>query len=238
MKSKEDIAKNYLFFRFPTHYAIVILPFFAGTISIFFFQQLNEITLTDQWDVIAAEKLEIIERYLFFSKMTLAVVFAFFVSFRWALMERDGSYGFWLTQLVKRRTFFYRTVISFLFDASLGILLGIGVLYYLGGIVLPSSELLNLAILLLTHLIILVGLSIFIVEIFQDPELSGMIFLVVYGIILFFITNSSSIWHQMLKSDLHFQDDNIFTSLISSLFLGGFLILMSLLVHIKRGIEI
>jgi hypothetical protein len=238
MKSKEDLAKNYLFFRFPTHYAIVVLPLFAGTISIFFFQSLNEITSIDQWDVITTEKFEIIERYLFFSKMSLAVVFAFFVSFRWALMEKDGSYGFWLTQLVKRRAFFSRTLISFLFDAYLGILIGIGVLYYIGGIVFPANELLNLAILLLAHLIILIGLSIFTVEIFQDPELSGMIFLVVYGIILFFITNPSSIWHHMLKSDLHFQDDNIFNSLVSSLLLGGFLFLISLLVHIKRSIEI
>ena len=103
MSYRERLAINYTFFRYPSHYILVLIPLFTGIIAFLTTEQGFEPRSGNKFELIAAQQLQLIEIYLTTAKLGLIVTLAFFLNYRWAAMVHDGSYGYWLSLGVERR---------------------------------------------------------------------------------------------------------------------------------------
>ncbi|MHA2031837.1 MAG: hypothetical protein ACW99A_10975 [Candidatus Kariarchaeaceae archaeon] len=238
MTSKEMLAIRYTFFRFPSHYALTVIPVISGIISVFFFQQFEEVTVNNQWDAVNQNQYNLVERYLSFAKMALVFVASFFLAFKWSNMQINGSYGFWLTQRVRRHSFFIRAVSLFIIEIYLSITLGIILLLYPIGIKITTVQLLQLLFLMFTQVVILVTGSILLAEIIPNAEIAALSFLIVGTLNFLVNTDRSSIIHKILKADLHFQDNSIILPMILSIIAAVGLIIISMVIHLRRSIDL
>ena len=177
MSYRERLAINYSFFRFPSHYILVLIPLFTGIIAFLTTEQSLEPGSDDKYELILNRQMDLIEIYLTAAKLGLIVALAFFLNYRWAAMERDGAYGYWLTQSIKRGKFYTISVGKFFFDAYMGITLGLLFLIFPGGLAFDISVLIGLFLLLAPNVLIIVLSAIFIGEIVKDAELSPIIFI-------------------------------------------------------------
>ncbi|MCH8907816.1 MAG: hypothetical protein IH840_12065, partial [Candidatus Heimdallarchaeota archaeon] len=154
MKSKEKLAIDYIFFRFPSHYAIALVPVLGGIISVLSSKYNDEVISNNHWELTRLNQQLIIESYLFYSKFLLIFIISFYIAYRWTLMLRDGTYGFWLTQQVRRSFFFVHAIIRFTLEIFFGLTLGLALLYYPTGIVITFTDLLFLSSLLLVNVLL------------------------------------------------------------------------------------
>lgn len=238
MSSKEMLAIRYTFFRFPSHYALTLIPVISGIISVFFFQQFDEVEGNNVLELVNQNQFNLVERYLTYSKMTLVFIASFFVGFKWSNMELNGSYGFWLTQRVHRHSFYIRAVGVFIIEIYLSIALGILFLLYPVGIRFTVAELMILMFLMLIQIIIMVASAILIAESIPNAEISALVFLIL-GTLNFLLNNDdSSIFHKVLKSDLHFQDSSIILPLVLSTITAVVLLSSSFFIHLRKSIDL
>ncbi|OLS20968.1 MAG: hypothetical protein HeimC2_35210 [Candidatus Heimdallarchaeota archaeon LC_2] len=238
MTSKEMLAIRYTFFRFPSHYALTVIPVISGIISVFFLQQFDEVTFGNQWKFVSQNQYNLVESYLLISKIALIFIASFFIAFKWSNMEINGSYGFWLTQRVKRHSFYFQAVGLFIIEIYLSLTLGILLLLYLIGIKITTIELMQLMILLLIQIMIIVAGAILLAEIIPNAEITASS-LLSFGTLNFFLnTDDSSILHKILKSDLHFQESSIIFPLILSTLTAIALLGISFVIHLRRSIDL
>ncbi len=238
MTSKETVALRYTFFRFPSHYAIMVIPVITGIVSVLFFQQLGEVTSDNHWVLVNKNQFDLTERYLNYSKMALVFVMSFFLVFKWSLMQSDGSYGFWLTQKVNRKMFYVRVNTRFILESYFAVIIGILLLIYPIGIKFSTTQLIYLITLLFIQIVILIASSIVFAEIIPSPEIAALTYLVV-GIMNFTInTNESNIFHKILKADLHYQNNDISIPFISSILIATILIGLSFVIHTRRSVDL
>lgn len=238
MTSKELLAIRYTFFRFPSHYALTVIPVVSGIISVFFLHQFDEVTLDNQWELTSQNQYNLIESYLSVSKMALIFIASFFIAFKWANMEINGSYGFWLTQRVKRHSFYIQAVGLFIIEIYLSLTIGILMLLYLIGVKITTIELMRLMYLLLIQIIIIIIGAILIAELIPNAEITALSFLSLGTLNFLLNTDESSILHKILKSDLHFQENSIIFPLVTSTVLAIVILGISIVIHLRRSIDL
>ncbi|MHA2098230.1 MAG: hypothetical protein ACW99A_06055, partial [Candidatus Kariarchaeaceae archaeon] len=95
MMVKEKRSSDYLFFRFPAHYALMLGPLIIGITNFFinttFIDVTNDLSATE---TIRDKQYETIKLYLSITKIALVVASAFFITYRWTVINKDGSYGY------------------------------------------------------------------------------------------------------------------------------------------------
>lgn len=237
MKSKENIAINYLFLNFPTIHALVFLPVFVG-MGLFHFSEDLVIVNSDLFQEVLASTISIIQEYLIVSKMTLVALSSFFITYRWSLMEKNRNYGYWLTQGVNRSKFFLKSKIAFTLMGYFGVVIGLFLVIQFGGVALPTTLRLQLYTIVFVNTFLLISMAIFIGEIVANPELSLLTLLFIYVISFFISNNSDNFISLLFFGDLHFANDNYISAMIFSFILGIILFLISLRIHTKRGIDL
>lgn len=237
MKSKTSISVNQIFFKSITHYAITVIPLLAGVIAVFINPTIFDISGNIGSTVDDQNRL-LIEDFLSISKLVLALMMSFFISYRWVSMEKDGSYGFWLALRVKREKFVLRTFFMFFVDAFFGIIAGVVIVLISFGGILSMTKFLILMVLLGINIALITIVAIFIGEIIQDPEISTIVFLGIFSLNYFFDNSQSSIFHKITKTDLHYADSNFIVPMILSIALIVVISLITLVVHNRKGIEI
>ncbi|MCE7737085.1 MAG: hypothetical protein GPJ54_19520 [Candidatus Heimdallarchaeota archaeon] len=238
MTSKEMLAIRYTFFRFPSHYALTVIPVISGIISVLFLQQFDEVTIDNQWEIVSQNQYDLVETYLTVSKIALIFIGSFFIAFKWSNMEINGSYGFWLTQRVKRHSFYIQAYGIFVIEIYLSMIIGIIMLLYLIGINITTVELTQLMVLLLIQIMIIVAGAILLAEIIPNAEIATLSFLSLGTLNFLLNTDESSILHKILKSDLHFQESSIIFPLIMSALGAVVLLGISLVIHLRRSIDL
>ncbi|MCE7737542.1 MAG: hypothetical protein GPJ54_21810 [Candidatus Heimdallarchaeota archaeon] len=243
-KNPEQFAHNYLFARFPVNFMLILIPQTIGLlVSIF----INKSFLVEAIsDPTASQEREldyqndVIDNYLIAVKLTLVILLAFFLCYRWSTMQNDGSYGYWITQGVNRRKFFIETIYKFLAVIYFGIFAGLLSLFYVNGIYLEFSNFIMLNLLIVSHVLLLISVGIIIGVFTKNPESAALFFIIGFGINYAFNNKASSLLNKVLQSDLQYKADigDVWLSLVSSIVLGIILILTSLRVHLKLDMEL
>jgi hypothetical protein len=235
----EKMSSDYLFFRFPVHYVLILGPVIIGVTN-FFINPVNVDTFNrlSPRDALLDNHYDSIFLYLNISKLALAIMYAFFITYRWTVINKNGSYGYYLTQGLERDQFFILSSLVFLLDGFLGITIGLILINFGGGINLSLLMFLKILFLVFSSTILLLSVSIFLGEILNQPELSSFILVLIFGLNALLINDRSSIWFKILKSDLLFADNNILLPFIYSFLLGSAIIMITFKIHLRQDVEI
>lgn len=235
---KERLSSDYMFFRFPSHYALILGPLVAGVTN--FFINSGSITLeaSEGSSILLDKHYEALSDYFQITKLALAVMCAFFITYRWTVINKDGSYGYMLTQGIDRGKFFIRSAYMFLVSAYAGILAGILILNYLGGINLAFDVFIWVVILSFSSTLLIVSTAIFLGELLSLPELSSLIVVLIFGLNINLNTSKSSIWFKLLQSDLLFADNNPIIPFVLSFGLGSVFMVGGYILHKKSDVEL
>lgn len=243
-KNPEQFAHNYLFARFPVNFMLILIPQTIGLLVSIFVNTSFEVEAqtTDASSLTNTEERyqnDLIDGYLIAVKLTLVILLAFFLCYRWSTMQNDGSYGYWLTQGVNRRKFFIETIYKFIAVIYFGIFAGLMSLIYLNGIYLEFSSFIMLNLLILSHVLLLISVGIIIGVFTKNPESAALLFIIGFAINYAFNT-SSTILNKMLQSDLQYKEKigDVWLSLVSSVGLGVILVVTSLKVHLNLDMEL
>lgn len=207
MRIREQHSYNYLLFRHPTEYVLILLPLFVGIIYNIFFEESRIISEFDP-SVITQYQYDMIDNYLLYSKLTIVILISFFISYRWTSMQNDGSFGFWLTLGISRSRFYFLTVTKTLFIFYVSDVLGLISIIYINGLQFEPDVLILLNLLVLLNLLGIIGTAILISSVIPNPELASLSFLLLMMTNIILNTNYSSIFHQILNSDLHYAVDS------------------------------
>ncbi|MHA2028267.1 MAG: hypothetical protein ACW99A_04095 [Candidatus Kariarchaeaceae archaeon] len=236
-KKPEQFAHNYLFARFPVNFMLVLVPQVIGMLVNIFVSpnfETTEISVS-----VDDQQNDLIDTYLLSTKLSLVILLAFFLCYRWSTMQNDGSYGYWITQGVNRRKFFIETIYKFMAVIYFGIFAGLLGLIYLNGIYLEFLLFLKLNLLIISHIFILLSIGIIIGVLVKNPESASLLFIILFGINYAFNT-SDTIWNKLLQSDLQYKatEGDLWFSLIASLGLGFIISIISLRVHLTLDMEL
>ncbi|MHA2501708.1 MAG: hypothetical protein ACXAE3_02365 [Candidatus Kariarchaeaceae archaeon] len=238
MSSRESLATGYIFFRFPTYHALVLIPLIAGMISGMFVRGNLDLETATPLELVIENQLARTDAFLFLVKISLMILMSFFITFKWSQMKKDGSYGFWLTQLVSRRKYYLKSVREFIFTAYFGVAVGLAMLLFIGGIKLPTVQIIYLFVLALSSTIQMILVGILFAELLKDPELSTVAYILAISISIFGLTDRSSLLHQLFNSELHYYGDGTVISIALSWTVNLLLLGLTYLIHQRSGIDL
>jgi hypothetical protein len=125
----------------------------------------------------------------------------------------------------------------FFFDGFFAITLGLLVINFGGGINLTFCMFLKIILLIFSSTVLLLSLSIFLGEIFSQPEVSSFILVLIFGLNIVLINDESSLWFKILRSELLFIDNNIIAPFLLSFSLGSAIIALTYKIHLIQDVE-
>lgn len=238
MMYKERSSSNYLFFRFPSQYLLILIPFILGITGYFFETKSTDATNANVSSIIIENQYESISTFLSLSKLMFAIICAFFITYRWTVINKDGSYGYFLTQGVNRDKFFIRSAGVFYLNGILGIILGIFTLNYMGGMHLSMSTLFKIVLLTLSSTLLIISISVLLGEVLSLPELSSFIVILTFGLINNIDESENSFLFKVFRSEQLFTSNSILVPFVLSFGLGLILIIFAFFFHKKQEVEL
>ncbi|MHA2055232.1 MAG: hypothetical protein ACW99F_16760 [Candidatus Hodarchaeales archaeon] len=240
MKSPVPFAQNYLFFRFPINYLIIIIPQTIGLFATVFSESIAEPTedsgVSTSVDIMKLQ-VDIIDDYLLAFNLTVVLLLAFFLCYRWSSMQNDGSYGYWITQGVRKPRFYLEAVVRFTINIYSSAFLGLLIIFYLNGIYLETLDFILLNLLMVSHILLVILIAIFIGNIVKNPELAALSYISILGINYSANTNKNSLSHQIFQSDFQYSTDNGWVALVSSLVVAVVLLVLTLRLHTRLDVD-
>lgn len=243
-QNPEQFAHNYLFARFPVNFMLILLPQLIGLLVSVYVGSSYEYILpeTERLDtgLIAGNQNDLIDNYLLAVKLTLVILLAFFLCYRWSTMQNDGSYGYWLTQGVNRRKFFIETIYKFLVVIYFGVFIGLLGLIYLNGLYLDFQSFAMLNLLIISHILLLISVGIIIGVLTKNPESASLMFIIIFGINYAFNNASDSLLNNILQSDLQYNKSigDVWLSLVGAVGVGFTLLITALRTHLSLDMEL
>ena len=149
----EKFAYNYLIFRKPTDTLLILLPMISGLVINIFF---TPVTAVDRFkeELVRNMTFDLIDNYLSATNITMLILLAFFVSYRWSAMLTDASYGFWITLGVNKTKFYLQTTFKFLVVLFLSNFFGLIMLIYMNQMTLDFIIIINRFFYLAVNLLI------------------------------------------------------------------------------------
>ncbi|MHA2092342.1 MAG: hypothetical protein ACW98K_15945 [Candidatus Kariarchaeaceae archaeon] len=238
LKSKEKMAAEFLFMRFPGQELIILSAFLFGPIAFMFSSTSVKLNGVGDYQIVHKAHDDLINNYLLWIKVPLIIMLSLFLTYRWSKIQREGDYGYWLSLGTSRSYFFFHTVSGFISNVYLGILLGFILVLYPGGIDLTYGESFELLLLLLSSTILTIGVAIFCAEIIRIPEFAYAAFISIFGVNLLFNRGSENLLSVIFLSEFQFDTDNVILAFFLSLFIGFVFCLGALYFHQKRDVEI
>ncbi len=239
MSVKESLASNYVFFRYPAHHILIIIPVFISTIQFFLFNSSFEFDRsTDTLNTVFLEQNELVDNYLLVMKLTMVIFLSFFVTFRWSSIIIDGTYGYWITQGVLRRRLLFLTLRKFVIDLFIAELLGLFVIIIVGGIRYKLLDLILLIILIFANIYMIVVFALLTANIVKNPEFAALAYILFLGVISVLEISSSSIWFKLLQSDLQYQDDLAFIWFFLSIIFSSITLIITIRLNQAKDIEL
>lgn len=237
MKAPEKFSYNYLIFRSPTEFLLVLIPFVTAVMINVFSQVSDEVDVFTQ-ELIMSKQLDAIDDYMLAFFAPIVILMAFFVSYRWSTMQTEGGYGFWLTLGINRRKFFVRTVLKFLFLLYIGILLGMLTIFYLNQMYLEPMMFIILNLLILSHLLFITGVSILLGGMVKNPESAAIFYIILMGLNYVFNTDSENFLNMLFNSAFQYRVDTAWFSFFISLALALGVNFVALRMHTKFDMDL
>ncbi|MDH5402586.1 MAG: hypothetical protein OEY49_08855 [Candidatus Heimdallarchaeota archaeon] len=237
MSIKDSIARNYIFFRHPSHLILVLLPTFTGLVQYFFFNSGKEVIINPK-DEIYSSQYQMINEYLLFTDIVIVLLLSLFVVYRWTIIKKDGSYGFWLTQGIKRERIFLITVWSFFLDFYIVKILGFIIVFTIGGLYLPASQLFLLLTLSALNLLILIFVSFLVSNQIGNPEFGSLVLIVLFGVNITFNTNRQNSWFLIFNGQYLYNEESGFFALIILVISNLLLFFVNRYIQFKEDIEL
>ena len=238
LKSKEKIAVEYLFLGFPRQELLILSTVILGPIM-FYFSSTSEYAGDNiDYDKISDIQFNSLENYLLWAKIPLIVLLSFVIIYQWSTIKKDGSFGYWLSLGTDRAYFFLNAVAAFALNIFLGVLLGLLIIIFPGGIDLDAIQVLSLFLLILSSNFLLIGVALLFAEIIKIPEFASISFITLIGLNLAFNRNSDNLLSIILLSEFQFLRGNILLPLFLSFFSGIICILIAWKLHQRTDIEI
>lgn len=173
---KEWEVLNYSFLRSPAFQTLIVLPAIGGSLIFYLgstFFEGTEFTwseLDQRWSTLVTD-------YLSLSKFASVIVLSFFLAYRWTVFKTDGSYGYWLSQGIKRRKYLIFAIISFFVLIFCSQLIGIVGIFTFGGFYVELSSFLQVLLLIIVTSLFVVVSGILIAEVSRDSEVTLLIYL-------------------------------------------------------------
>ena len=235
MSSANRISSDYMFFRFPLNYLLVLIPIVVSVVGNIFFRfsnNINPATYSPSDQVYSN-----LDQFLFSIKLTIAVLLAFSICYRWSSMQYDGSYGYWLTQGLGRKQFYVLTVLKFFGVTLISELIGFGIIIYLNGFFFPTSELILMVLLIYAQLFLIIAIAIFLGVIFKTSEVASLSFLSIVGINAAFNTDKGSYYSLIFEPDAHYLSQG-YLSLILSSGMALLILIIGLRIHTKLDLRV
>ena len=233
----EKFAYNYLIFRKPTDTIIILLPMVTGLIINIFF---TPITTVDSFnaELINNMNFDLIDSYLEVTNITMLILLAFFISYRWSAMLQDASYGFWITLGVNKNKFYLQTVFKFMLFLFLSNLFGLITLIYMNQMTLEFIIIIKLILLLVANLGIFIGVAVIFGNFIKNPELAALSFIIFAVLNIAFNTDVDSILHLIFMSSFYYRYESAWFALVLSLFVGVVINLITMRLHVRMDMEL
>lgn len=259
-KSSERFGFNYLIFRHPTEYVLVLLPMVIASITDIYFQTsciveefackagfVNSKLVFD----VETRQSWVIDNYLFSVNIVLLILLGFFVSYRWSNMQFNGSYGFWITLGVNRTKYYINATIKFVLLFYFGVAIGLTQIMFLNNMLNDLFFFLTLNLLILSHIGLLVGIAVLLGNIVRSPEIASLLYVLIIGALLFINVNpfqqgSPSLIQgdgpeevlAVFMSDFTFYSVNNFLFLAGAFGLGALINVIALRIHVTMDMEL
>ncbi|MHA2248977.1 MAG: hypothetical protein ACXAD7_01380 [Candidatus Kariarchaeaceae archaeon] len=236
MSTKESIASDYIFFRFPADHVLVIIPIIVGSVSFFFNNTIFNFQNDD--DIIVTRQNELINDYLLFSKFALVILISFFVTYRWSNMIGDGTYGYWITQGVRRKSIIFYSLGRFLINLFSAQVIGLLLIIFVGGLEYDLLTVFYMTILILSNAWMLLILAFLIANIVRNPEFAALTYILVLGLIIAGGLLSSSDWIKVLQSDRQYNSDAPLLWFLLTLASSFIIILVTIRYHVRKDLDL
>jgi hypothetical protein len=216
---------------------MILMPVIVGLLINVLFGLSEELDTVDEFQI-SQIPLNAIDQYLLGTKITIIVLLAFFLCYRWSNMQNDGSYGFWLTLGVNRRKFYSRTLTKFILLLYIGQVVGLHMIFYLNQFVLDFDLMVKLLLLMLINITFIVSLAVFFGNLIQTPEFSALIYLILMGVDFGLNTAEGSFLYIIFQPDLQYRTEDAWFAILGSIPIILFTVLYSLRKHLSYDIEI
>ncbi|MHA2100139.1 MAG: hypothetical protein ACW99A_15800, partial [Candidatus Kariarchaeaceae archaeon] len=172
--TKERVSINYLFFGFPNEQLFLLGPLLSGLVAYYLSTRNFEvITRLNYLEELIENQDSLIELYIFWFKLTTVILFAFLISYKWAAIQRNRTYGFWVANGVSRIKFlgliFLKTIVLITLSAIFGLL----ILNYPNGFVKQINFGLILLALQLSSIFVWLSIAFFVGEVVDAPEFAS-----------------------------------------------------------------
>lgn len=188
---RNSIATSYLFYRFPSRYALMYGPLLVS-VSIYYSASKIYLLEGNFWNSVNNYQFSLLQNYIFNFQLVYAIMCSFFLTYRWTSMKKDMTYGYWLTQGIDRKRFFIRSTFSFMLHGFAGSLLGLLLIVFGGGAIVGIADIFKIILLLFINLSLITSTAILLGEIINNPEFAMMLFVIIYALIIIIGQTSSN----------------------------------------------
>jgi hypothetical protein len=233
----EKFAYNYLIFRKPTDTLLILLPMITGLVINIFFTPVTAVDSFNE-ELVRNLNFDLIDSYLEATNITMLILLAFFISYRWSAMLYDASYGFWITLGVNKTKFYLSTVFKFLFILFLSNFFGLIMIIYMNQMTLDFMIIIQLILLVVSNLGLYIGVAILFGNIIKNPELAALSFIIFSVLNIAFNVSVDSIQHMVFMSSFYYQYENSWLALILSLIVGVLINFITMQMHIRMDMEL
>lgn len=227
---KEKIASDYLFFRSPYNYLLLILPFWIGIflINLLRIPQSDLLAFNDL-TALSMMETEIINQYLFGVRFSILSLYAILMIYRWNIIKKSGSYGYWIAMGVTRYRLLIYTLFKFVSLLLVGIITGFVFMAISNGIYLDISLLFKIIFYTIGSLILLTGIGTLLSELIQNPNIAIILFIMISSISFLDLENNALL---AIFFSTELGSISILSVAVSAIF-GLVLIIFSLNLHNK-----
>lgn len=233
----EKFAYNYLIFRKPTDTILVLLPMITGLVINIFFTPIATVESFNA-ELIRNMNFDLIDSYLEATNITMLLLLAFFISYRWSAMLQNASYGFWITLGVNKNKFYIQTTFRFMLVLFLSNLFGLIILIYMNQMTIEFSIIIKLILLLGANLGIFIGVAIIFGNFIKNPELAALSFIIFTVLNIAFNTDFDSILNLIFMSSFHYRFESAWFAFILSLFVGVLINVTTMRLHVRMDMEL
>ncbi|MHA2089278.1 MAG: hypothetical protein ACW98K_00340 [Candidatus Kariarchaeaceae archaeon] len=225
--TKKDLGIDYIFFKGASSYLLFMIPITIANVN-----RIRTTLLVDSHELFESQLIESLQLI----KVSISFVLSIVLVYRWALIQSDGTYSFWLAQGVTRTQFLITAFIRFL-QVFISIhLIELLLLYLAYGIHFELVDYVVLLPLLTISYFLMLTIGLIIAETTQNPESSAILFIVIFLTNYIFEDNYNEYFSRTVNPDTQLFTDDLQITLILSIALNMVMFSFLFLYNKRRDI--
>ena len=233
IKNTEKLAVNYLLFRNPTPYFLILLPFIVGVYMFTIFELPVNSLITSSEQI----QLDYIDRFLYGFQIALITLFSIFLLYRWNIVKQNGSYGYWIALGIDRSRFLIYSLSKFVMYTLISLGLGLFTIYLFSGFNPGLFNILTLLIQIGLNAMLLMSIGILLAEFVPSPSVATITFMM-FNVITFIITQSNNIGYFFIQREMYTNFTSSLFSMLFSLLFAILIIIVAIFRHRKSEFDL